>query len=214
MAGYILEMRNITKEFPGVKALNNVNFKVRPGEIHALCGENGAGKSTLMKILSGVYPYGTYSGEIIIDGEEQRFNNIASSEAAGIAIINQELTVVKQLTIGENIFLGNEPNRYGIINWHQLYYESKKWMSAVKLEINPQTKVVNLGVGHQQMVEIAKALSKKAKILILDEPSAALTENEVETLMDILRTLKNDGVMVRRLGLNQLTKPRKMKLLP
>ncbi|HHT47820.1 MAG TPA: xylose ABC transporter ATP-binding protein [Firmicutes bacterium] len=194
MAGYILEMRNITKEFPGVKALNNVNFKVRPGEIHALCGENGAGKSTLMKILSGVYPYGTYSGEIIIDGEEQRFNNIASSEAAGIAIINQELTVVKQLTIGENIFLGNEPNRYGIINWHQLYYESKKWMSAVKLEINPQTKVVNLGVGHQQMVEIAKALSKKAKILILDEPSAALTENEVETLMDILRTLKNDGV--------------------
>ncbi|NLC52870.1 MAG: xylose ABC transporter ATP-binding protein [Firmicutes bacterium] len=194
MADYILEMRNITKEFPGVRALNNVNFKVRHGEIHALCGENGAGKSTLMKILSGVYPYGTYSGDIIIDGKEQRFNNIASSEAAGIAIINQELSVVKQLTIGENIFLGNEPNRYGIINWHQLYYETKKWMSAVKLDIDPQTKVVNLGVGHQQMVEIAKALSKKAKILILDEPSAALTENEVETLMDILRKLKNDGV--------------------
>src|SRR5690606_24200673 len=144
MAGYILEMRNITKEFPGVRALNNVNFKVRAGEIHALCGENGAGKSTLMKILSGVYPYGTYSGEIIIDGEEQRFHNIASSEAAGIAIINQELTLVKQLTVGENIFLGNEPNRFGIINWHQLFYEAQKWMSAVKLDINPRTKVVNL----------------------------------------------------------------------
>lgn len=194
MAGYILEMRNITKEFPGVRALNNVNFKVRAGEIHALCGENGAGKSTLMKILSGVYPYGTYSGEIIIDGEEQRFHNIASSEAAGIAIINQELTLVKQLTVGENIFLGNEPNRLGIINWDQLFYEAQKWMSAVKLDINPRTKVVNLGVGHQQMVEIAKALSKKARILILDEPSAALTENEVETLMDILRKLKQDGV--------------------
>ncbi|NLY91841.1 MAG: xylose ABC transporter ATP-binding protein [Firmicutes bacterium] len=194
MGDYILEMRNITKEFPGVRALNNVNFKVRPGEIHALCGENGAGKSTLMKILSGVYPYGTYDGAIIINGEEQRFNNIASSEAAGIAIINQELTLVKQLTVGENIFLGNEPNKHGVINWHQLYYESKKWMAAVKLDINPQTKVANLGVGHQQMVEIAKALSKKAKILILDEPSAALTENEVDTLMDILRTLKNNGV--------------------
>lgn len=194
MGDYILEMRNITKEFPGVRALNNVNFKVRPGEIHALCGENGAGKSTLMKILSGVYSYGTYDGAIIINGEEQRFNNIASSEAAGIAIINQELTLVKQLTVGENIFLGNEPNKHGVINWHQLYYESKKWMAAVKLDINPQTKVANLGVGHQQMVEIAKALSKKAKILILDEPSAALTENEVDTLMDILRTLKNNGV--------------------
>ncbi len=194
MEKFVLEMRNIIKEFPGVKALKNVNFQVRKGEIHALCGENGAGKSTLMKILSGVYPFGTYSGEIIIDGIIQKYHNIRESEAAGIAIINQELSVIKQLTIGENIFLGNEPNCFGIVDWPKLYYETSKWLAEVELKIRPETPVMNLGVGHQQMVEIAKALSKQAKILLLDEPTAALTESEVATLMGILRRLKAGGV--------------------
>ncbi|HOP75280.1 MAG TPA: xylose ABC transporter ATP-binding protein [Bacillota bacterium] len=194
METYILEMCNITKEFPGVKALDNVSFKVRPGEIHALCGENGAGKSTLMKVLSGVYPYGTYSGEIYINHQLQQFPNIRASEDAGIAIINQELSVIKQMTIGENIFLGNEPNRFGIIDWPQLYHLTSQYLEEVGLKLRPETKVSELGVGQQQLVEIAKALSKKAKILILDEPTAALTEAEVDTLMGILRRLKQAGV--------------------
>lgn len=194
MRQYVLEMRQITKEFPGVKALDQVSFRVHPGEIHALCGENGAGKSTLMKVLSGVYPYGSYSGEIYINNQLQRFNNIKASEEAGIAIINQELSVIKQMTIGENIFLSNEPNHYGIINWPQLYFKTTQWLEEVGLKLNPQLKVGTLGVGHQQMVEIAKALSKQAKILILDEPTAALTESEVDTLMIILRKLKKSGV--------------------
>lgn len=194
MQKYVLEMSRITKEFPGVKALDQVSFRVLPGEIHALCGENGAGKSTLMKVLSGVYPYGTYSGEISIHDEVQRFHNIKASEEAGIAIINQELSVIKYMTIGENIFLGNEPHRAGIINWPQLYYETTGWLEEVGLKLNPQTPVGNLGTGQQQMVEIAKALSKKAKILILDEPTASLTESEVKTLMHILRKLKENGV--------------------
>jgi D-xylose transport system ATP-binding protein len=194
MEKYVLEMRQINKEFPGVKALKNVNFRIRQGEIHALCGENGAGKSTLMKILSGVYPYGTYTGDIFINGEIQRYHSIRESEEAGIAIINQELSLVKYLTIGENIFLGNEPNRFGVIDWPKLYYETSKWLDEVELKIRPETPVINLGVGHQQMVEIAKAISKQAKILLLDEPSAALTESEVATLMKILRRLKANGV--------------------
>ncbi|HEX3044690.1 MAG TPA: xylose ABC transporter ATP-binding protein [Bacillota bacterium] len=194
MEDYILEMKQINKEFPGVKALKNVNFQVRRGEIHALCGENGAGKSTLMKILSGVYPFGTYTGEIFINGHLQVYHNIRESEEAGIAIINQELSVIKQLTIGENIFLGNEPNSFGIIDWPKLYFETSKWLNEVELKIRPETPVMNLGVGHQQMVEIAKAISKQAKILLLDEPTAALTESEVATLMGILRRLKANGV--------------------
>ncbi|MCL6588371.1 MAG: xylose ABC transporter ATP-binding protein [Firmicutes bacterium] len=194
MEDYILEMKQINKEFPGVKALKNVNFRVRRGEIHALCGENGAGKSTLMKILSGVYPFGSYSGEIYINGVPQRYHSIRESEKAGIAIINQELSVIKQLTIGENIFLGNEPNKFGIIDWPKLYFETSKWLNEVELKIRPETPVMNLGVGHQQMVEIAKAISKQAKILLLDEPTAALTESEVATLMGILRRLKANGV--------------------
>jgi ABC-type sugar transport system ATPase subunit len=190
----ILEMRQISKEFPGVKALKNVSFKVQPGEIHALCGENGAGKSTLMKVLSGIHPFGTYSGEIYIEGKLQRFHSIKDSELASIAIINQELSVIKQLNIGENIFLGNEPHRHGIIDWPKLYYETRKWLDEVGLQLSPETKVLNLGVGHQQLVEIAKALSRQARILILDEPTAALTEHEVETLMGILRRLKANGV--------------------
>ncbi|HYH01499.1 MAG TPA: xylose ABC transporter ATP-binding protein [Bacillota bacterium] len=194
MAEYILEMNQITKEFPGVRALKNVSFKVKSGEIHALCGENGAGKSTLMKVLSGVYPFGTYSGQIFIEGRVQRFNSIKDSEEASIAIINQELSVIKQLNIGENIFLGNEPQRYGVIDWPRLYFETGKWLQEVGLNLSPETKVMNLGVGHQQLVEIAKALSRQAHILILDEPTAALTETEVDTLMGILRRLRSNGV--------------------
>ncbi|WP_434631233.1 xylose ABC transporter ATP-binding protein [Thermoanaerobacterium thermosaccharolyticum] len=194
MSEYILEMQNITKEFPGVIALNNVNLKVKKGEIHALCGENGAGKSTLMKILSGVYPYGTYSGKIIIDGEEKRFSNIKDSEKNGIAIIYQELTLVKYMTVGQNIFLGEEPVKNGVIDWLEVYSESSKILNELKIDINPYIKVMNLGIGHQQMVEIAKAISKKAKILILDEPTSALTESEAEHLLDILRELKSKGV--------------------
>lgn len=194
MGEYILEMCNITKEFPGARALNHVSLKIRPGEIHALCGENGAGKSTLMKILSGLYPWGTYSGEILITGKLQRFHSIKASETAGIAIINQELSTVKQLTIGENIFLGNEPNRFGVVNWNKLYFDTSFWLKEVGLQINPRSKVAGLGVGHLQLVEIAKALSKQARILILDEPTAALTGSEVETLLAILRQLKAKGV--------------------
>jgi D-xylose transport system ATP-binding protein len=191
---YALEMENITKEFPGVKALDRVSFKVKKGEIHALCGENGAGKSTLMKVLSGLYPAGTYSGEIRIDGQIMKFRHISDAEKAGIAIIHQELALVKEMTVGENIFLGAEPKKFGIIQWDQLYYESAKWLKAVGLNINPQTKIRSLGIGQQQLVEIAKALSKSTKILILDEPTAALTESEVEILMGILEELRSKGV--------------------
>lgn len=189
-----LEMISITKDFPGVRALDNVTFSVRKGEIHALCGENGAGKSTLMKILSGVYPAGTYEGKIIINGQEKRFYGIKDSEAAGISIIHQELALVKQMTIGENIFLGNEPRKNGVIDWELLYAITKKWLDEVGLNVEPDTKVEKLGIGQQQLVEIAKALSKNSDIIILDEPTAALTANEVDTLMNILRRLRNQGV--------------------
>ncbi|MDA8212027.1 MAG: xylose ABC transporter ATP-binding protein [Clostridia bacterium] len=194
MDGYMLEMRNISKEFPGVKALDDVNFQVKKGEIHALCGENGAGKSTLMKILSGVYPAGTYEGEIIINGQPRRFQNIRESEKAGVAIIYQELALVKQMTIGENLFLGHAPARYGVINWEELHYQAGKWLQQVGLSVNPATKVADLGIGQQQLVEIAKALSKNAEILVLDEPTAALTESEVEKLMGILQALRARGL--------------------
>ncbi|MGJ7034548.1 D-xylose transport system ATP-binding protein [Anoxybacillus eryuanensis] len=191
---YALEMINITKEFPGVKALDRVSFKVKKGEIHALCGENGAGKSTLMKVLSGLYPTGTYDGEIRIDGKPVSFRNIVDAEQAGIAIIHQELALVKEMTVGENIFLGREPRKFGVIQWDQLYYEAEKWLKKVGLTISPQTKIHSLGIGQQQLVEIAKALAKQANILILDEPTAALTESEVEILMDILEQLRAQGV--------------------
>lgn len=194
MSEYILEMVNITKEFPGVKALDNVSFRVKKGEIHALCGENGAGKSTLMKVLSGVYPAGTYSGSILINGEEKRFNNIKESEKAGIAIIYQELALVKQMNVCENIYLGNEIANKGIINWDEAFARTKEVLREVRMNINPATKVANLGIGQQQLVEIAKAVSKKADILILDEPTAALTETETENLLQILRELKAKGV--------------------
>lgn len=194
MSDVMLEMKNISKAFPGVKALDQVSFKVKKGEIHALCGENGAGKSTLMKVLSGLYPYGTYSGDILIKGEKKRFDNIRDAEKAGIAIIYQELALVQKMTVGENIFLGVEPKKNGLIDWNRLYYETFRWLRQVGLNVDPTAVVEQLGVGQQQLVEIAKALSKKAEILILDEPTAALTDEEVERLLAILDNLRKDGV--------------------
>lgn len=190
----LLEMRSITKEFPGVRALDGVTFDLYEGEFHALVGENGAGKSTLMKVLSGVYPYGTYGGDIVVGGEVRQFKNVRDAENAGIAIIFQELSLVKELTVGENIFLGREPSSFGVINWTELYRRAAKLLEDLHLPINPKTPVGNLGIGTQQLVEIAKALSQSAKILVLDEPTAALTESEVETLFGILRKLKTRGV--------------------
>lgn len=187
-------MRSITKEFPGVKALDNVTFDLNEGEFHALVGENGAGKSTLMKVLSGVYPVGTYTGEFAINGEVQDYQGIADAEEAGIAIIFQELSLVKELTVGENIFLGREPSRFGIINRTELNQRAAELLADLNLDIDVRTKVGNLGIGQQQLVEIAKALSQDAKILVLDEPTAALTDTEVETLFQILDKLKSRGV--------------------
>ncbi|MEF2965490.1 xylose ABC transporter ATP-binding protein [Paenibacillus sp. M1] len=190
----VLEMVNISKEFPGVKALDDVNFKVLKGEIHALCGENGAGKSTLMKVLSGLYPAGTYVGDILIGGVKKQFHNITDAEKAGIAIIHQELALVKDMTVGENIFLGAEPKKRGMIQWDELYHQASQWLNKVGLRISPDTRIGSLGIGQQQLVEIAKALSKHTQILILDEPTAALTESEVAILMGILNQLRSDGV--------------------
>jgi D-xylose transport system ATP-binding protein len=190
----LLEMRNIVKEFPGVRALDGVSFTLEKGEFHALVGENGAGKSTLMKVLSGVYPQGTFEGEILIDGEPRSFSGVRDSEDAGIAIIFQELSLVKELTVGENIFLGKEPSRFGVINWSELYHHASNLLQDLHLQIDPRVKVGSLGIGRQQLVEIAKALSKNARILVLDEPTAALTESEVETLFGILGKLREKDV--------------------
>lgn len=190
----LLEMKGIVKEFPGVKALDGVSFTLEAGEFHSLVGENGAGKSTLMKVLSGVYPAGTYEGEILINDQLQQFRGIRDSENAGVAIIFQELSLVKELTVGENIFLGQEPSKFGVIDWSELYHRASTLLKDLHLSIDPRVQVGSLGIGQQQLVEIAKALSKKAKILVLDEPTAALTESEVETLFVILRKLKADGV--------------------
>lgn len=187
-------MKDIVKEFPGVRALDGVSFTLEAGEFHSLVGENGAGKSTLMKVLSGVYPQGTYEGDILIDDEVHQFRGIRDSENAGVAIIFQELSLVKELTVGENIFLGKEPSSFGVINWSELYHRTAKLLRDLNLDIDPRVQVGNLGIGQQQLVEIAKALSKEAKILVLDEPTAALTESEVETLFAILRDLKARGV--------------------
>ena len=190
----ILEMKNITKEFPGVKALKDVSFKVTEGEIHCLVGENGAGKSTLMKVLSGVYPYGDYTGDILFNGEEQRFRGISDSEKAGISIIYQELALVPEMTVYENIFLGHELKRGFVVDWNETIKQAGEVLKKVRLNVNPEAKVKELGVGKQQLVEIAKALSKDVKLLILDEPTAALNENDSENLLDLLRDLKNHGV--------------------
>ncbi|MFD1936299.1 multiple monosaccharide ABC transporter ATP-binding protein [Nonomuraea mangrovi] len=187
-------MSGISKSFPGVKALHEVDLTVRRGEIHAICGENGAGKSTLMKVLSGVYPHGDYEGSIEFDGELCAFKGIRDSERAGIVIIHQELALSPQLSIAENIFLGNERARRGLIDWNRTNFEAGELMKRVGLADNPVTPVSDLGVGKQQLVEIAKALSKQVKLLILDEPTAALNDDDSAHLLDLLRGLRDEGI--------------------
>ena len=192
MQDYILEMRNITKEFPGVKALDNVSFQVRRGEIKALVGENGAGKSTLMNVLSGVYPEGTYTGDLVVDGEICRFKSIQQSEHAGIAIIHQELALIPMLSIAENIFIGNPQMKHGAIDWIQTRIKAAALMERVGLTDDPDTPINQIGVGKQQLVEIAKALSKDVKLLILDEPTAALNDEDSAHLLDLVRQLRDE----------------------
>ena len=194
MEAFALQMQGITKEFPGVKALDNVTFSVGKGEIHALCGENGAGKSTLMKILSGVYPNGTYSGKILISGKEVSFKSIKESQSAGVSIIYQELALVGEMSIAENIFLGHDLMRRKVIDWNKINTEAQKWLQYIGLDIDPETKVNQLTVGKQQLIEITKALTHNTDILILDEPTAALTESDVEILKGILMDLRSKGV--------------------
>ncbi|MFC6668811.1 multiple monosaccharide ABC transporter ATP-binding protein [Marinobacterium aestuariivivens] len=194
MQDIILEMRGITKTFPGVRALDQVNLQVRRGEIHALCGENGAGKSTLMKVLSGVYPHGSYDGEILFQNEPVEFGGISDSEEKGIIIIHQELALVPLLSIAENIFLGNEMAERGVIDWPAAYARTGELLKKVGLKEKPSTLIDKLGVGKQQLVEIAKALSKEVKLLILDEPTAALQENDSEKLLDLLLEFKAQGI--------------------
>ena len=194
MAKVLLEMKNITKEFPGVKALDNVNLSVEEGEIHALVGENGAGKSTLMNVLSGIYPYGTYTGDIVYNGEVCKFNKIKDSEEKGIVIIHQELALVPYMTIGENMFLGNEQGKKAAIDWHKTYNEADKYLKMVGLSESSKVLIKDIGVGKQQLVEIAKALAKNAKLLILDEPTSSLNESDSRALLDLLLKFKKEGL--------------------
>ncbi len=195
MSKTILEMANITKEFPGVKALDDVTFKVDEGQILFLVGENGAGKSTLMKVLSGVWPYGSYSGQVIINGEVQQYKTIKDSEKAGLAIIYQELALIPELSVYENIYLGHEiKNPNGTINWNETIVQTKKQLERVGLDVDPSTKVKDLGTGKQQLIEIAKALSKNVRILILDEPTSSLNEDDSENLLNLILELKKQGV--------------------
>lgn len=194
MAKILLEMKNITKEFPGVKALDNVNLKVGKGEIHALVGENGAGKSTLMNVLSGIYPYGTYKGDIVYDGEVCKFAKIKDSEEKGIVIIHQELALVPYMTIGENMFLGNERGRKFALNWNETYGRADELLKTVGLQESSRTLIKDIGVGKQQLVEIAKALAKNARLLILDEPTASLNEADSKALLDLLLKFKEQGM--------------------
>ena len=194
MSAAILEMRNITKTFPGVVALDDVTLTVERGEIHAICGENGAGKSTLMKVLSGVYGYGSYSGDIVFENEVKKYSNIRDSEEDGIVIIHQELALSPHLSIAENIFLGNEIKRFGLIDWNKTNQEAAKLMARVGLQDKPTVAIKDIGVGKQQLVEIAKALSKRVKLLILDEPTAALNDEDSAHLLGLLRDLKEQGI--------------------
>ncbi len=198
MSDNILEMRDICKSFSGVQVLKDVNFNVRRGEVHALCGENGAGKSTLMKVLSGVYPYGDYSGEIIFNGKEAHFHNVKESEDAGIGIIHQELALVSYLSIAENLFLGSQKptTKMGSINWNETNHQAKDILAQVGLHEPVMTPVGQLGVGKQQIVEIGKVLAKDVSLLVLDEPTAALNDNDSEVLLDLVRDLRDSGVSI------------------
>jgi putative multiple sugar transport system ATP-binding protein len=187
-------MRGITKEFPGVRALDDVSFAVARREIHGLVGENGAGKSTLMKVLSGVYPHGHYTGDILFEGEVQRFRGISSSEHVGIAIIYQELALIPDMTVYENIFLAHEISKRGLVDWNETVHRAREMLEMVRLDVNPFALIRDLSVSQQQLVEIAKALSKNVKLLILDEPTSALNENESENLLDLIRSLKERGI--------------------
>src|SRR5436190_1701146 len=190
----ILRAENITKTFPGVIALRQVSFDLRRGEIHALCGENGAGKSTLIKLLSGVYGYGSDEGDLYVNGSLARFHSTADAQAADIAVIYQELALVESMTVAENIFLGAEPLRSGFINWLAMFREARLLLEQFEVSIDPEARISSLGAGQKQLVEIVKALSKKSKILILDEPTAALTAQEVSLLLSILKRLRERGI--------------------
>lgn len=194
MDSYILEMKDIHKSFSGVKALSGITLRLKKQEILGLCGENGAGKSTLMKILSGIYPFGSYEGNIFINGKEMRFNDIKDAENSGIAIIHQELNLISEMNVMENIFLGNFINKFGILNKDEMYIKTKKALSVIAPNIDPKSKIKDLGTGEQQMVEIAKAISKNANILIFDEPTSSLTEKEISKLIEIIFSLKEKGL--------------------
>ena len=194
MAKVLLEMKNITKTFPGVKALDNVNLKVEEGEIHALVGENGAGKSTLMNVLSGIYPYGSYEGDIIYDGEVCKFNKIKDSEGKGIVIIHQELALIPYMTIGENMFLGNERGHKFALDWNETYGKADELLKTVGLKESSRTLIKDIGVGKQQLVEIARALAKKVRLLILDEPTSSLNESDSQALLELMLQFKREGM--------------------
>src|SRR5882762_6191965 len=190
----MLEMRGVSKSFAGVQALRDVNFIVEPGQIHALVGENGAGKSTLMKVLSGVYPHGGYEGTIVFEGEERRFRDINDSEALGIIIIHQELALIPLMSIAENIFLSHPPARFGVIDRNAVHRRTQELLAQVGLREPPDTLITDLGVGKQQLVEIAKALSKRVRLLILDEPTASLNEADSAALLDRLLEFRRQGI--------------------
>ena len=189
-----LELRGIVKEFPGVRALDGVRFDVCRGEVHALCGENGAGKSTLMKIISGLYPFGSYSGDLLVDGSVRKFAGIKDSQSAGVAIVFQELSLVRELSVAENIFLGREPSKFGVIDWDNVHLKTASLLKDLGFHISTHAKAGALGIGQQQMVEIAKALALNAHILILDEPTSALSDTEIEVFLGMIRSLKKRGV--------------------
>src|ERR1700687_3766025 len=190
----LLEMRSVSKSFAGVQALRDVNFTVEAGQIHALVGENGAGKSTLMKVLSGVYPYGSYEGSIVFDGEERHFRDVNDSEALGIIIIHQELALIPLMSIAENIFLSHPPARFGVIDRGTVYRRTQELLAQVGLRESPEARGTDLGGGKQQLVEIAKALSKRVRLLILDEPTASLNENDSDALLQLLLEFKRQGI--------------------
>ena len=191
---YLLEMRNITKQFGAVKAVDNVSLQLEAGQVLSLCGENGSGKSTLMKVLCGIYPHGSYQGDIYFSGDVITAKNIRDTEQKGIAIIHQELALVKQMTVLENMFLGNEWGRYGLMDYDNMYLRCQRMLAQVKLEVDPNTRVGELGLGQQQLVEIAKALNKQVRLLVLDEPTASLTESETATLLAIITDLRDHGI--------------------